>query len=111
LGNREWLVPYHAKKDVQFGYTQSFMIIREQEDDFPMVIHRCSDRLMYAQREWELPSDYPTPCLFTTGGVIIGEDLVMSYGAADQKVGISWVNFMDLVAYIREFDEVGKRMG
>ncbi len=110
LGNREWLVPYHAKKDVQFGYTQSFLIIREQEDDFPMVIHRCSDRLMYAEREWELPSDYPTPCLFTTGGVIIGEDLVMSYGAADQKVGISWVNFKDLVAYIRGFDEVGKRM-
>ncbi|WP_284646202.1 hypothetical protein [Paenibacillus silviterrae] len=51
LGNKAWRIPYHAKKNVQFGYTQSFMIIREQEDDFPVVIHRCSDRLMFAERE------------------------------------------------------------
>lgn len=111
LGNKEWLVPYHAKKNVQFGYTQSFMILREQEDDFPVVIHRCSDRLMFAEREWEMPSDYPTPCLFTTGGIVVGEELIMSYGAADQKIGISWVNFEDLLAYIRKFDENGSLIG
>lgn len=107
LGNKEWLLAYHAKKDVQLGYTQSFMILREQEDEFPLVIHRCSDRLMFAERDWEMPEDYPTPCLFTTGGIVMGEDLIMSYGAADQKVGISWVNFHELVAYIRKFDENG----
>lgn len=111
LGNREWLVSYHAKKNVQFGYTQSFMIVKEQEDDFPVVVHRCSDRLMYAEREWEMPADYPTPCLFTTGGIVVGEDLVMSYGAADQKVGISWVNFGELSAYIRKYDEKGGLIG
>lgn len=111
LGNREWLVAYHAKKDIRFGYTQSFMILREQEDDFPAVIHRCSERLMYAERDWEMPEDYPTPCLFTTGGIVVGEDLIMSYGAADQKVGISWVNFEELVRYIRKFDEAGCRAG
>lgn len=72
LGNREWLVAYHAKKNVQFGYTQSFMILREQENDFPVIIHRCSDRLMYAEQDWEMPEDYPTPCLFTTGGIVMG---------------------------------------
>ncbi|RAV05178.1 hypothetical protein [Paenibacillus sp. YN15] len=111
LGNKEWLVPYHAKKDVEFGYTQSFMILREQEDDFPAVVHRCSERLMFAERDWEMPSDYPTPCLFSTGGIVMGEDLIISYGAADQKVGISWVNLAELVAYIRKFDETGRRIG
>ncbi len=110
LGNGEWLVSYHAKKDIQFGYTQSFMILKEQEDDFPVVIHRCSDRLMFAERDWEMPADYPTPCLFTTGGIVMGEDLIMSYGAADQKIGICWVNFHDLLAYIRKFDETGRRI-
>lgn len=110
LGNREWLVSYHAKKNVQFGYTQSFMIVREQDDDFPVVIHRCSERLMFAERDWEMPADYPTPCLFTTGGIVMGEDLIMSYGAADQKVGISWVNFEELVMYVRRFDEAGNRI-
>lgn len=107
LGNKEWLLSYHGKKDAQLGYTQSFMILREQEDDFPLVIHRCSDRLMFAERDWEMPEDYPTPCLFTTGGIVMGEDLIMSYGAADQKIGISWVNFHELVAYLRKFDENG----
>lgn len=37
-----------------------------------------------------------------------GEDLIMPYGAADQKVGISWVNFAELVTYVRKFDETGR---
>lgn len=31
----------------------------------------------------------------------------MSYGAADQKVGIAWVYFSELLEYIRTFDENG----
>lgn len=108
LGNGEWLVSYHGKKNAEFGYTQSFMIVREQRDDFPVIVHRCSDRLMFAERDWEMPADYPTPCLFTTGGIVAGDDLIMSYGAADQKIGISRVNFKELVAYIRTFDETGR---
>ncbi|MDQ8739165.1 hypothetical protein [Paenibacillus sp. LHD-38] len=106
----EWLVSYHGKKDASFGYTQSFMILREQDNDFPVVAHRCSERLMYASQEWEMPSDYPTPCLFTTGGIVIGDDLIMSYGAADQKAGISWVNFAELVEYIKQFDAEGRKV-
>lgn len=66
---------------------------------------------MYAQQEWEMPSDYPTPCLFTTGGIVVGEDLIMSYGAADQKVGVSLVNFGELVRYIKQFDANGRWIG
>ncbi|TLS51810.1 hypothetical protein FE782_12925 [Paenibacillus antri] len=109
ISDDEWLVSYHGKKDIRFGYTQSFLIVRERENDFPVVTHRCSDRLMYAQQDWELPTDYPTPCLFTTGGIVVGEELIMSYGAADQKVGISWVNFAELVRYVRTFDACGNR--
>ncbi|MDF2922298.1 MAG: hypothetical protein K0R57_1212 [Paenibacillaceae bacterium] len=111
ISDREWLVAYHGKKDAHFGYTQSFMIVEERDNDFPAVIHRCPDRLMYARQEWEMPSDYPTPCLFTTGGIVVGEDLIMAYGAADQKVGISWVNHEELVAHIRRFDADGNGIG
>lgn len=107
LNDGEWLVSYHGKKNVEFGYTQSFMIVKEQENDFPVVIHRCPTRLMYAEREWEMPTDYPTPCLFTTGGIVVNEDLIMSYGAADQQAGVAWVNFDDLVSYVRKFDDEG----
>lgn len=108
LDNNEWLVAYHGKKNVEFGYTQSFMIIKEQANDFPVVVHRCPDRLMYAERDWEMPSDYPTPCLFTTGGIVVNEELMMSYGAADQKVGIAWVPYDQLVSHIRKFNAAGE---
>jgi len=110
LGNGEWLISYHGKQLPDYGYTQSFMIIKEQENDFPKIIHRCSERLMYAQQEWELPDKFPCPCIFTTGGVIIGEDLIMSYGAADQKVGIAWAKFREIVEFIRCFDEKGVKI-
>ncbi|AFH61696.1 glycoside hydrolase family 130 protein [Paenibacillus caseinilyticus] len=111
ISEDEWLVAYHGKKDAHFGYTQSFLIVLEQEDDFPVVTHRCSERMMYAQQEWEMPTDYPTPCLFTTAGIRVGDNLVMAYGAADQKVGLSWVNWAELVAYVRLFDADGVKKG
>lgn len=107
LGSGEWLISYHGKKVPQYGYTQSFMIVKEQENAFPKIIHRCSERVMYAQQEWELPDKFLCPCLFTTGGIVVGEKLIMSYGAADQKVGIAWTNFKELVDYIKYFDEDG----
>ena len=93
-----------------YGYTQSFMILKEKENDFPEIIHRCSDRLMYPQQEWEMPDKFQVPCLFSTGGVVIEDTLIISYGAADQKIGISWVNLHDLIAYIKSFDARGHRI-
>ena len=110
LDNGEWLVSYHGKKLPEPGYTQSFMILKEQDNDFPIIIHRCSQRLMYARQEWEMPDKFACPCLFTTGGIVIENELIMSYGAADQKIGIAWTNFGKLVEYIRTFDSIGNKI-
>ncbi len=110
LGSGEWLLQYHGKIYPGYGYTQSFMILKEKENDFPEIIHRCSDRLMYAQQKWELPDKFLCPCIFTTGGIVVDDTLIISYGAADQKAGISWVNFRDAVEYVRLFDRVGKKL-
>lgn len=108
LGNEEWLVSYHGKQLPDYGYTQSFMIVKEKENSFPEIIHRCSERLIYARQEWELPDKFACPCIFTTGGVVKDGELIMSYGAADQKIGIAWVPFKELVEYIRTFDKMGR---
>jgi predicted GH43/DUF377 family glycosyl hydrolase len=108
LGNGEWLVSYHGKQVPTYGYTQSFMILKEQENDFPEIINRCPSRLMYAQQDWELPDKFLCPCIFTTGGIKVGDTLIMSYGAADQKVGIAWTDFNELVKYVKLFDKYGK---
>ena len=85
------------------------MILKESEDDFPKIIHRMSERLIYARQKWELPDKFPCPCIFTTGAVVAGDELIMGYGAADQKIGIAKVNLKELVDYVRGFDEDGNR--
>ncbi|MFA6135182.1 MAG: hypothetical protein WC869_14310 [Phycisphaerae bacterium] len=107
LGGGEWLLPYHAKQDAVVGYTQSFMILKEGADGWPEVIHRCPDRLMFARKPWELAGRFKTPCVFTCGGLVRGDELIMSYGAADTVAGMAWVNLPRLVAHIRCFDPVG----
>ena len=53
LSKDEWLIPFHGKQDAEVGYSQSFMIVRKQDEGFPRIIHRCSERLMYPQQPWE----------------------------------------------------------
>jgi hypothetical protein len=104
----EWLMGYHGKQDAKVGYTQSFMILREQSRGFPVVTHRCSDRLMYAKQPWELAGRFTTPCLFSCAGELVNGRLLISYGAADTRVGIASVNFQELVEHVRKFDAVGR---
>lgn len=110
IGNGEWLVSYHGKQLPDYGYTQSFMILKEKENAFPEIIHRCPTRLMYAKQEWELPDKFLCPCIFTTGGIRVDDTLIMSYGAADQKVGIAWANFKAIVEHVKEFDSIGNKI-
>lgn len=110
LGDGEWLVSYHGKQLPDYGYTQSFMILKEKENELPIIIHRCSERLLYAKQAWELPDKFLCPCLFTTGGVVMGDELIMSYGAADQKIGIARVNLNELVDFVRRFDRQGNSL-
>ncbi len=105
-----WLISYHGKQLPDYGYTQSFMIVEEVENDFPKIIHRCSERLMYAKQEWELPDKFECPCIFTTGGIVMDEELIMSYGAADQKAGIARADFQELVDYVSTFNEKGEQI-
>lgn len=110
IGNGEWLVSYHGKQLPDYGYTQSFMILKEVRNDFPVIRHRMSERLIYAKQKWELPDKFPCPCIFTTGGVVYRDQLIMGYGAADQKIGIAKVNLEELIAYVRTFDENGNKI-
>jgi len=110
LGNGEWLVSYHGKQIPTYGYTQSFMILKEKENQFPEIVNRCPTRLMYAKQDWELPDKFLCPCIFTTGGIKVDNTLIMSYGAADQKVGVAWAKFDEIVSYIKLFDKVGNKI-
>lgn len=107
INESEWLLPYHGKKDKVMGYSQSFMILEDVDGSFPKLKHRCPERLFIADAEWEQPKKFTIPCVFTTGAFIEGDDLVMSYGAADEVCGLCRTNLSDLLAVVRKYDENG----
>lgn len=108
LGDGEWLLNYHGVKDAQTGYTQSFMILSEQDGKIT-VKHRCPERLIYAAEDFEQPRTFPIPCVFATGLIAYGGRLIMSYGAADQNVGILHVDTENLLQTVRQYDAFGKK--
>lgn len=109
ISNSEWLLPYHAKKDPVYGYTQSFMILREKENGFPEIIHRCGAEVFRASEPWEMPNRFKTPCVFTTAIIEDGDDYVMSYGAADEVVGVARVDKAGLLRLVRQYNANGER--
>ncbi len=107
LGNGEWLLNYHGKQDAEVGYTQSFMILKEQPTGLPQIIHRASERMIIADQDWEMPNKFKTPCVFITGMIRMQDLLIASYGAADEKVGVLRTHFDSLIDYVRNFDANG----
>ena len=93
----EWLLSYHGKQDEKTGYTQSFMILEEQPNGFPIVRHRCSDRMILPEKSWEMPGRFKTPVIFITGMIRLGDSLMISYGAADQRVGVASLDYQGVV--------------
>ena len=105
----EWLLCYHGREETKLGYTQSFLILEEQPDALPRVKHRCPDRILYAQESWELPNKSPRPCVFVTGMERLNEkELLVAYGASDERVGTALIDFHPLVAHVRQFDAEGR---
>lgn len=109
IAENKWLLAYHGKQNDEKGYTQSFMIMEQVDEGLPVVTHRCSERLMYASQDWELQgSNFSIPCLFSCAGVMLDEkQLLIGYGAADERVGVAWTNIHDLVDYICLYDVNG----
>ncbi len=109
IADDQWLLPYHGKQNDEIGYTQSFMILEQDQDGWPKLKHRCPDRLLYATQEWQHSDRFTIPCIFTCGGVITkNQQLLMSYGAADQVISTAKVDLNALVKHIQHFDQHGQ---
>ena len=103
LAPGEWLLPYHGKQDDKVGYTQSFMILRENGTLALDIVKRPAERLLYADEPWELEGEFTIPCLFSCSGVILDNgELLMGYGAADKKIGLVSTGFQELIDYLKK---------
>lgn len=107
LGNGEWLFNYHGKEDAVNGYAQSFMILKEQENDFPKITHLCNEKWIVNEADFEAPNRFKTPCVFFTGLIEHEGNLLVSYGAADERVAIMTLDFEKLLTELRKFPYQG----
>jgi predicted GH43/DUF377 family glycosyl hydrolase len=110
ISEREWLLCYHGKQDAEIGYTQSFMILEDTPDGFPRITHRCPERLLLPKEPWEQPHKFKTPCIFITGLIRLGGELLASYGAADERVGVARLDLAGLVDVVRRFKADGTKV-
>ena len=109
IADNQWLLPYHGKQNDEIGYTQSFMILEQDQDGWPRLKHRCPDRLLYATQNWQHSDRFTIPCIFTCGGVITNDQqLLMSYGAADEVIGTAKTDIHSLIQHIQRFDHNGQ---
>jgi predicted GH43/DUF377 family glycosyl hydrolase len=87
------------------------MILQQDHIGWPRLKHRCADRLLYAKQDWQHSGRFTTPCIFTCGGVLTDPDqLIMTYGAADEMIGVARTNITSLIQHIKSFDQSGKQL-
>ncbi len=86
------------------------MILKRGQDEFPAVKNRCPLRFLLPKEEWEKPGRFKTPVLFLTGIVQINEEPLVSYRAADGRVGSATITMEVLLQLVRRFDSEGRRI-
>jgi predicted GH43/DUF377 family glycosyl hydrolase len=97
LGNGEWLFNFHARKNETVGYAQSFMILKEKENDLPEISHLYPAPWIVNEADFEAPAKFAIPCIFFTGIVKKDNRLIVSYGAADENAAVMELDYNAIV--------------
>lgn len=107
MGNGEWLLSFHGKRDDDTGYAQSFMILRERENDFPKITHLYPKRWIVNEADFESPRKFGIPCVFFTGMIKKEGKLFVSYGAADEFAAVMELDYPKLLDVLRKYPYKG----
>jgi len=107
MGNGEWLLAFHGKKNDETGYAQSFMILKEQENDFPIITHLYPKPWVVNEADFEKPAKFGIPCVFFTGMIKQGDKLLVSYGAADEFCAVMQLDYNKAIEVLRKYEYKG----
>jgi predicted GH43/DUF377 family glycosyl hydrolase len=91
-----WLFIYHGVKDVIKGYEYACCAALLDLDDPRKEIARLPYPLFKPEEAYELKGDVDDVC-FPTGTAIIGDELYIYYGAADELIACASVSLKGLV--------------
>ncbi len=106
MGNGEWLFNFHARQDETVGYAQSFMILKEVENDLPEISHLYPAPWIVNEADFEQPRKFSIPCIFFTGIVKREDTLLVSYGAADEFAAVMELDYNKTVSILRNYPYV-----
>ena len=100
ISDKHWILSYHGKQDDEKGYSQNFMLLETVDNSLPIIKNRSAEPIIRVEEEWEFPTHFKIPCLFITGMIKVDDDILMAYGAADERVGVMFAKYKDILDYL-----------
>lgn len=91
-----WLVIYHSVFDTIKGYVYCACAALLDLNEPKKEISRLPYALFKPDQEWELKGEVNNVC-FPTGAIVIGEELYIYYGAADEQIACATLNLSALL--------------
>ena len=92
-----WLLIYHGV-DAQHVYRMGMALL--DLDDPRRVIARTPEPVLEPELPFEREGDVPN-VVFPEGAVVIGDELLVYYGAADRTIGLARAPLSDVLAHLR----------
>lgn len=91
-----WLMVYHAV-DEKNHYRVGLMLL--DRDDPLKVVARSPKPIFEPQAEYETSGHYPN-CVFPCANVVMGDEVFIYYGAADNYCAVATVKLKDMLEFI-----------
>ena len=77
-----------------------FLLFKNKENDYPEIVFRSGEKMISVAEDWEMPATFTIPCVFVDGMLKIDDELVLSYGAADECMGVMRMKFDDVLKMV-----------
>ena len=77
-----------------------FLLFKNKENDYPEIVFRSGEKMISVAEDWEMPGTFTILCVFVYGMLKIGDELVLSYGAADECMGIKRMPLDDVLKIV-----------
>ncbi len=91
-----WLLIYHGVHDVVSGYMYTACAALLDLENPAKEIGRLPYPLFIPEAEWELKG-YVNNVVFPSGAAVVGDDLYIYYGAADERIAVASCKLSELL--------------
>ncbi|HEX2950075.1 MAG TPA: hypothetical protein VHV83_11025, partial [Armatimonadota bacterium] len=113
LTDQGWLLIYHGAKEMGARPVYRLGVALLDNDDPRKVIARSSEWIFAPDALYETSGLVPN-VVYTCGALLLGDEVLMYYGAADTVIGLARANIHKLLDFVWEHDylcKIGREKG